>query len=999
MNFYQMSRGNSRTSLRLLAIPLALMLLSGMLQPAFAAMQTAAQTQFIPDQQVDGTGNAVVRVLSYDEQSLTVEYVSGEVTSEPGLFAGEACRTPLLEGYGHSAPSGKPLLPVRGDLIGIPPGAQLSVRILEEQSIDLVDFGRVCPQQTSAYAMDLNNQPVLQERVQAWDAQVYAQTTWYPGQNLQAESAGMIRSQSVAQLSFSPLQYNPTTGDLRQVQRLVAHIEFNHPKIRQAASSGIVDEGYFEADLRNSLLNYVQAHSLRSTDAPMSSAGVRLGPSADSYRVLVNRTGLQQISYADLQTAGAPVDAWDAALIAMSDGIAPIAIEVSGAQDGSFDPGDTILFYGEALNNKYTDTNVYWLYEDNRPGLRWSSVDVTPGAAAVIPDSFKNTVHMEGNTTYQSSRPSGAENDHWYWDYLQATTSTVSKSFTTTLNHIATDVPDAKLRLLLHGYSASPEHQVRLLVNGNQVLLANWTAGAEYSTEVSFPHSYLLEGTNTITFEAPIGGGITSQTYLINWIEIDYYDTFVLESDRLDFSAADDQLYEHHLDGLSAPALDLLDASDPRTVRRLTGAQLSADPAPHQAVFTYAAPSAPNKLLALNLTQRITPLAIQKSTPSDLLSPANRVDYLLISHTNFLPQAQRLADFRSSQGFKTLVVDIQNVYDYFGSGKIDPSAITEFLKYAYANWTPPAPAFVVLFGDGHYDFRNYLQTSPTFYLPPYLGDLDPYMGETAADNRFVTIVGGDILPDLYLGRLPAQTMADATAMVDKIISYEQKLPWPVDWYRKTTFVTDNPDSAGNFYALSDNIVDNYLPLEYQREKIYYKQTHADASAVRTAILSAVNQGRLLVGYIGHASVQWWAFEKLFSKDDIPALTNLDRLTFFTPMTCMEGYYINPSLAAQSLSELLERSAVGGSIASWAPTGLGVATGHDYLQRGLFIALFDDQVTRLGPATNQAKLFLYSNSITFNDLVDTYVLLGDPATRLNTIAEVSSRTVFLPILRK
>ena len=88
MNFYQLSRRNSRTSLRLLAIPLPLTLLSGMLQPAFAAMQTAGRSS-IPDQQVDGTGNAVVRVLSYDEQSLTVEYFSGEVTSEPGLFAGK----------------------------------------------------------------------------------------------------------------------------------------------------------------------------------------------------------------------------------------------------------------------------------------------------------------------------------------------------------------------------------------------------------------------------------------------------------------------------------------------------------------------------------------------------------------------------------------------------------------------------------------------------------------------------------------------------------------------------------------------------------------------------------------------------------------------------------------------------------------------------------------------------------------------------------------------
>ena len=112
---------------------------------------------------------------------------------------------------------------------------------------------------------------------------------------------------------------------------------------------------------------------------------------------------------------------------------------------------------------------------------------------------------------------------------------------------------------------------------------------------------------------------------------------------------------------------------------------------------------------------------------------------------------------------------------------------------------------------------------------------------------------------------------------------------------------------------------------------------------------------------------------------------------------MDGYLVNPSLATQdnsSLGESLVASTSNGAIASWSPTGFGVASGHDFLNKGLFEALFSDDIIQLGPATTQAKLYLAANSTLHNDLLDTYILFGDPATQLNVPpAELSlSKTV-------
>ena len=74
---------------------------------------------------------------------------------------------------------------------------------------------------------------------------------------------------------------------------------------------------------------------------------------------------------------------------------------------------------------------------------------------------------------------------------------------------------------------------------------------------------------------------------------------------------------------------------------------------------------------------------------SDLHSTHNAADYIIITHNHFIQDVQPLADYRAQQGLRTKVVDVQDIYDEFNDGILNPNAIREFLDYAYHNWQPP----------------------------------------------------------------------------------------------------------------------------------------------------------------------------------------------------------------------------------------------------------------------------------------------------------------------
>ena len=434
------------------------------------------------------------------------------------------------------------------------------------------------------------------------------------------------------------------------------------------------------------------------------------------------------------------------------------------------------------------------------------------------------------------------------------------------------------------------------------------------------------------------------------------------------------------LSGFSSPNVHLWRIDDPANVRQVENAAVTSAGQGYQVVMSVEN-SATAHYFAWEESALRSPLRVEADTPSHWRQQEQHVDYILIAHPDFWSAATRLADFWRGRGLSVALVSVQDVYDEYNDGNFSAEAIRDFLDDAYHHWLGPPPLYVTLLGDGHYDFRNVLHSGAGNFIPPLLRFVDPFIGETASDNRYVTVDGDDPLPDMLIGRLPANTSAEADAMVDKVIGY-QTVPPAGDWRNRLFFVADNSDGAGDFPALSDRAMDS-VPSSYRKVQMYVGRDEQNTLAARQAVHAGIAQGNLFVNYVGHGSISWWAAEILFSTDDVPRLDNRGKLPVFLEMTCYTGYFHSPGYDA--LAETLVRQENGGAVADWAASGLGVAHGHDYLNRGFYEALFRDDKRVLGVDALAGKLLLYQapGARVFRDLLDTYILFGDPAMRINS----------------
>jgi hypothetical protein len=343
---------------------------------------------------------------------------------------------------------------------------------------------------------------------------------------------------------------------------------------------------------------------------------------------------------------------------------------------------------------------------------------------------------------------------------------------------------------------------------------------------------------------------------------------------------------------------------------------------------------------------------------------------------------------RASQGLKVAVETVEAIYAAFGDGRPEPEAIRAFLEYSYTTWDLP-PTFVLLVGDGTSDPRRYNPAHSATWIPPYLAEVDPWSGETAADNRYVMLQGEDNLPEMLIGRLPVNSRAELDTVVSKIVQYELA-PAGGPWNEKMILAADNPDGAGDYPSASERVA-GILPPDIQQQRLYLQPDTASASLERQGLLDAWDAGAGLVMFNGHASVHQWTAEILLHMNDVSALNNGARLPVVLEMTCFTGSFQIPGSPA--LDEALLLQSTGGAIAVWGPTGLGIGTGHEILAIGFLNSVFGAPKVALGEAALYGKIKLAIETPAFADLIDTYTLLGDPATALNRTSRGYS--IFLP----
>ncbi len=967
-------------------------------------------------QSPDDTRPTGLFVLAADANSMLLELRVPPLQLGTQVVDQQSFTTVALDGtYRWTEIPGRPKLPVYRTLVGIPQRSTVQVEVVEVNERLLNGQFTIYPAPEIVLSQSatpgerlpdpVNPTPASTEERFTFDAAFYAQDLRYPAPLVEVTDKGVMRDQVVARLQFYPVRANPGRGELWYASRIVVRVSFDGSSKELLAKDTGVNPGgadplaerdnSFDEALAGTLLNYQQARSWRvprqSADLQLSKATGDLPSAADDddnrYRLEVIDEGLYELSYASLAAAGVPVANIDPTNLRVLSGTTDVAVDVVGGNDGRFDPGDAVRFYAQAIDSPYTWRNAYWLTYDAAPGLAAASRNVNPAAGGATPEAFVASRRFEQSAYYQSELPrQGFAADRWYWTYTfyRSRGAIISRTVTFTLDIPAATPHDAAVQVRLRGgtnrFLVDPDHYARIFINDAPVGEAYWDGYEEFDGKFQFDSRLLRPGANRFTLNSPGGlPDVTEDAAFLNWFEVTYQQAYRAVGNELVFSASGPGRRLLQVDGFTSSNLLLYDITNPAQIVRLTGFTVSNSGDGYRLSFSDSLANETRRYLALAATQTKTPVAVALDAPSSLRTPAAGADYLIITHADFLPAAQALAAHRANKGFRPAVIDVQNIYDEFNRGVLSPVAIRDFLAYAYGNWPDPAPAYVLLLGDGTYDFKDYLGYGSQTFIPPYLDAVDPFIGETASDNRYVTIVGNDPLPDMHIGRLPANTAGEAWTMVNKIIAYETN-PAPGDWRFKTLFVADNPDTAGNFPFLSNEVADELVPTPpYQVNKIYYGINSTDILATRQAIRTAINDGALLVNYVGHSSITWWAAEILLGINDVPSLTNGDRLPVMLPMTCYDGYFHSPLIS--SLGETIVRANGRGAVASWSATGQGVATGHDQMHRGFFEAIFRSGVRQLGPATLAGKMQLYKNDLRFRDLIDTYGLLGDPGLEL------------------
>jgi hypothetical protein len=352
--------------------------------------------------------------------------------------------------------------------------------------------------------------------------------------------------------------------------------------------------------------------------------------------------------------------------------------------------------------------------------------------------------------------------------------------------------------------------------------------------------------------------------------------------------------------------------------------------------------------------------------PSDLRSLRNRADYLLVAPRDFLAAAQPLLELRASQGLKTRAVAIEDVYDQFGFGEASPKALKDFLAFAFHYWQRPSIRYVVLLGDATYDPKDYLKTGVQNRVPPFMVKTS-YLW-TASDPTYAAVNGDDALPDIALGRLPAETVDEARIMVDKIVAFETS---GRDFSGPAVLVADNADVAGNFEQDADDVAFSVFASR-PVEKIYLRDL---GGSTRAAIQDAFDQGPAIVNYIGHGGIAVWASENIWNNLDVNSLAPQPQQPLLFTMNCLNGYFHFPSL--NSLAEQLLKAEGKGALAAFAPSGLSVDDPAHHYHELVLDEITSGRHERLGDAVLAAQNE-YANSGDFPELLAIYHLFGDPA---------------------
>jgi hypothetical protein len=217
-----------------------------------------------------GAGDGIVQVIRSDDQEVILELAVAGFRVQQIDHEGSSYHRMTIPNFGLTTFVGRPQLPVRGELIGIPRGARPVLEVLAADYKTLSGY-QIAP--VPRPRMDEESAGFGQSAKQGLrfnfiqDESVYVQDAFYPSEPVATGFTGRMRDQAVMQVLFHPIRFNPVRKEIRFYNRILVRIGFIHAeedgiqgifglnKLQVPAQPGPVEDTPYERMLKGLLLN------------------------------------------------------------------------------------------------------------------------------------------------------------------------------------------------------------------------------------------------------------------------------------------------------------------------------------------------------------------------------------------------------------------------------------------------------------------------------------------------------------------------------------------------------------------------------------------------------------------------------------------------------------------------------------------------------------------------------------------------------------------------
>jgi hypothetical protein len=299
-------------------------------------------------------------------------------------------------------------------------------------------------------------------------------------------------------------------------------------------------------------------------------------------------------------------------------------------------------------------------------------------------------------------------------------------------------------------------------------------------------------------------------------------------------------------------------------------------------------------------------------SPKKPLFVSDEYNLVIIAPEKFTSQLQPLVDHKNDVGIQTLLKPVEEIYDEY-EGVDNQEQIKYFIKDAKETM---GIDYVLLVGgmvgqrfkwhvpvryshvdDGHEG--SFI--SDLYYADIYDGDGNFSDWDSNGNGIFAEWVGAnkdiiDLVPDVYLGRLPCRNTMEVKIMVDKIITYETTA-YGEEWFDRMVVVGGDSAPGDQYYEGEE---ENQYALDYMSDFEGIKLWTSDGSFTGVGdVVSAISGGCGFLFFDGHGNPSTWSNHPPNDEDtwitglsvtDMPKLRNGDHLPVTVIGGCHNGQF-------------------------------------------------------------------------------------------------------------